>query len=145
MTPLIRAATASDFDALRALLEAAGLPTADLRTSRPAFLVAAAGRELVGAGALEIHADTALLRSLAVAPAWRGRGLGHQVVKALERQARAAGLHQIVLLTETAEAFFTRLDYRVIDRAQAPPAVQASREFAALCPASAVCLAKTLR
>ena len=77
MTPLIRAATASDFDALRALVEAAGLPTADLRVSRPAFLVAAAGRELIGAGALEIHTETALLRSLAVAPAWRRRGLGH--------------------------------------------------------------------
>ncbi len=145
MTPLIRAATTSDFDALRTLVEAAGLPTADLQVARPAFLVAAAGGDLVGAGALEIHAETALLRSLAIAPAWRGRGLGHQLVKALERQARAARVHQIVLLTETAEGFFRRLDYRIIDRAQAPPAVQASREFAALCPASAVCLAKTLR
>lgn len=145
MTPLVRAAAASDFEAISALLEAAGLPTADLRASQPAFLVAAAGTELAGAGALEIHADTALLRSLAVAPAWRGRGLGHLLVKALERRARAARVHQIVLLTQTAEAFFTRLDYRVIERAQAPAAVQTSREFAALCPASAVCLAKTLR
>ncbi|MGC8518175.1 MAG: arsenic resistance N-acetyltransferase ArsN2 [Steroidobacteraceae bacterium] len=144
MPPLIRAATASDFQAIHALLEAAGLPTADLRDSRPMFLVAVAGTDLIGAGALEIHADTALLRSLAVAPAWRGSGLGHRLVKALERQARAAGVHQIVLLTQTAEAFFTRLDYRLIERARAPAAVQRSREFAALCPASAVCLAKSL-
>ena len=144
MTPLIRAATGSDLEAIRALLEAAGLPTADLRDSRPLFRVAAAGTELVGIGALEIHAETALLRSLAVAPAWRGCGLGHRLVKALERQARAAGLQQIVLLTQTAEAFFTGLDYEVIARAQAPEAVRASPEFTALCPQSASCLRKTL-
>ncbi len=144
MTPLIRAATGSDLEAIRALLEAAGLPTADLRDSRPMFQVAAAGTELVGTGALEIHAEAALLRSLAVAPAWRGCGLGHRLVKALERQARAAGLQQIVLLTQSAEAFFTGLDYEVIARAQAPEAVRASPEFAALCPQSATCLRKTL-
>lgn len=144
MTPLIRAATVRDFPALCALLEAAGLPTEDLSASRPTFRVATAGLELVGVGALELHADTALLRSLAVAPAWRGRALGHLLVKALERQARAARVHQIVLLTETAAAFFIALEYRPIDRAQAPLAVQTSREFAALCSASAVCLAKTL-
>lgn len=144
MKPLIRAATASDLEAVGALLEAAHLPTADVRSARPAFLVATAGAELAGAGALEIYAGAALLRSLVIAPQWRGRGLGHQLVKSLERQARAAHVYQIVLLTQTAREFFTRLDYRVIERAEAPAAVQASQEFAALCPASAVCLSKSL-
>lgn len=144
MPPLIRAATASDLEAICALLETAGLPTADLRRARPTFLVAAAGAELAGAGALEIHAETALLRSLVVAPAWRGRSLGHLLVRSLERQARAARVHQLVVLTQTATAFFTRLDYQVIERTQAPAAVQASQEFVALCPASATCLGKRL-
>ena len=145
MSPLIRSAAASDFEAIRVLLEAAGLPATELRAAQRRFLVAAGGGEVIAAGALELHGDAALLRSLVVASQWRGQGLGHVLVKALERQARAAQVHQIVLLTQTAEAFFTRLDYRVIDRAQAPAAVQASDEFTALCPASAVCLEKRLR
>ncbi len=145
MSPLIRSATADDLEAIRALLEQDALPASDLGSSRPQFLVACAGAERVGAGALEPHGAAALLRSLVVAPAWRGRGLGRQLVKALERQARAAGIGELVLLTQTAEAFFAQLGYGVIDRAQAPAAVQESSEFRTLCPASAVCMSKTLR
>ena len=145
MSPLIRSATADDLEAIRALLEQDALPASDLGSSRPQFLVACAGAERVGAGALEPHGAAALLRSVVVAPPWRGRGLGHQLVKALERQARAAGIGELVLLTQTAEAFFAQLGYGVIDRAQAPAAVQESSEFRTLCPASAVCMSKTLR
>ena len=145
MSPLIRSATADDLEAIRALLEQSALPASDLGVSRPQFLVACAGAERVGAGALEPHGAAALLRSLVIAPPWRGRGLGHQLVKALERQARAAGIGELVLLTQTAQAFFAPLGYGVIDRAQAPAAVRESSEFQRLCPASAVCMSKTLR
>ena len=145
MSPLIRCAAAGDLEAIRALLERDALPASDLDTSRPQFLVACAGVDLLGAGALEPYGEAALLRSLIIAPAWRGRGLGHQLVKALERRARAAGIGELVLLTQTAEAFFARLDYRPIGREQAPAAVQSSREFRTLCPASAVCMRKILR
>jgi amino-acid N-acetyltransferase len=146
VSPLIRSATAADLEAIRALLEQNALPASDLGSSRPQFLVACAdGGARVGAGALEPHGTTALLRSLVVAPSWRGRGLGHRLVKALERQARAAGIRELVLLTQTAEAFFAQLGYGVIERARAPEAVQESSEFRTLCPASAVCMRKTLR
>lgn len=145
MSALIRSAAAADLEAIRALLERDGLPASDLKASRPRFVVACAGADLVGAGAIEPYGEAALLRSLVVESAWRGRGLGHRLVKALEWQARAEGVHEIVLLTQTAEAFFARLDYCVIQREQAPQAVQASREFRTLCPASAVCMRKTLR
>lgn len=143
--PLIRSATAGDLGAIGALLEQDGLPASDLGASRPQFLAACVGAELVGAGALEHCGEAALLRSLVVAPSWRGRGLGHRLVKSLERQARAAGVRDLVLLTQTAQAFFARLDYQVIQRKQAPRAVQASQEFRALCPESAVCMSKALR
>lgn len=142
---LIRSASEGDMQAIRALLEQERLPASDLGASRPQFLVACAGSDIVGAGALERYGETALLRSLVVAPSWRGRGLGHSLVKSLERQARAAGVRELVLLTQTAQALFARLDYRVITRDEAPAAVQTSSEFRTLCPASAVCMAKALR
>jgi N-acetylglutamate synthase-like GNAT family acetyltransferase len=49
-----------------------------------------------------------------------------------------------VLLTETAETFFRRLGYTVIERDQAPSAVASSAEFRTLCPATAVCMTKRL-
>jgi amino-acid N-acetyltransferase len=142
---LIRPASAADLPTLAALLEREGLLVSDLGRSRPQFIVACAGVDLVGAGALELYASAALLRSLFVARPWRNRGLGHRLVKALERRARSAGVREVVLLTQTASAFFSQLDYRVIERAQAPFAVQLSEEFATLCPASALCMAKMLR
>ena len=40
--------------------------------------------------------------------------------------------------------FFAARRWTVLERASAPPALQASTEFAGLCPASAVCMAKGL-
>ena len=88
---------------------------------------------------------SALLRSVVVAPAWQRRGLGRRIVKALEREARAAGISRLVLLTPSAAAFFAGLGYQPIARAAAPAALHSSGEFRTLCPATAACLAKTLR
>lgn len=144
MTPLIRAAATDDLPRIHALLTDQGLPVSDL-DGRAQFLVACAGAAVIGAGAIEPYGETALLRSVVVAPSWQGRGLGHRLVKALELQARGAGLTDVVLLTETARAFFVQLGYWPIERTEAPAPVRASAEFRALCPASAVCLLKTLR
>jgi amino-acid N-acetyltransferase len=140
----IRRATDADLGAIRGLLEDARLPTSDLGAARPAFVVARAAGELVGAGAVEAHGGTGLLRSVAVAPARRRSGLGREIVARLEQESRTAGLGELVLLTETASAFFERLGYRVINRAAAPASVQASAEFRTLCPQSAVCMMKAL-
>ena len=142
---MIRTATAADFEAIRLLLAAQDLPVSDLADLRPRFQVACSGATIVAAGALEVHGEAALLRSVVVAPAWQRRGLGRRIVKALEREARAAGISRLVLLTPSAAAFFAGLGYQPIARAAAPAALHSSGEFRTLCPATAACLAKTLR
>jgi amino-acid N-acetyltransferase len=77
-------------------------------------------------------------------PDHRNRGLGLRLVRRLELEAEASGLKCLVLLTQTAESFFARLGYSLIDRAAAPDSVKASAEFRSLCPASAVCMTKPL-
>lgn len=87
----------------------------------------------------------ALLRSVVVEVGARGAGVGHLIIQELERRARAADVTELILLTQMAKPFFERQNYRTIERASVPPAVQASEEFRSLCPESATCMAKTLR
>jgi amino-acid N-acetyltransferase len=128
-----------------ALLEAEGLPASDLTESHLEhfFFTGSDGtpRALVG---LEIYGEAALLRSLVVSAAARTQGLGSALVLHAEGYAAAHQVRSIYLLTTTAEAYFERRGYRRIDRAQAPAAIQSTREFASLCPASSAFMIKRL-
>lgn len=141
----IEPATAADAGAIVALLAAAGLPTADLDAAAlPGFYLLHDHGRLIGAVGLERYGRDGLLRSLAVAPVARGRGLGRALVAAVEQQARADGMEALLLLTQTAAPFFASLGYQPIDRSAASAALQTSTQFAHLCPASAVCMRKFL-
>ena len=142
--PSLRSAAAEDANSIRVLLERNGLPTRDLASSRPEFVVVYDGAELIGAGALQPFGSTALLRSVVVAAGRRGGGLGERIVRELERRACTAGISELVLLTQTAAPFFERQGYRIIDRSAVGQAMQASAEFGSLCPASATCMSKRL-
>jgi amino-acid N-acetyltransferase len=131
-------------EALR-LLGGSRLPTADLPDIHGLQLwVLEAGNSVLGVIALERFGTHALLRSLAIAPEHRNRGLGRDLVHRLERDARAGGVERLILLTETADGFFRRLGYTAIDRREVPDEVQRSAEFRCLCPVSARCMAKSL-
>jgi amino-acid N-acetyltransferase len=141
----LRAATAGDTASIRELLERGDLPTSDLSTSSPQFIVAVDGaNRIVAVGALEAFGDSALLRSVIVTSELRGTGLGQRVVQELERIARTAQVKQLALLTLTARQFFERQGYRVIARQAVPEALQDTEEFRSLCPGSATCMAKSL-
>ena len=140
----MRAAEARDMDEIRQMLERNGLPTADLDSSRPFFLVARQGATLLGAAGLEAYGTTGLLRSIVIADGQRGTGVGRGLVESIETAARQRGLRELVLLTETARDFFAKLGYADIARERAPAAVRESAEFRSLCPQSASCMAKRL-
>jgi amino-acid N-acetyltransferase len=144
MAPQLRAGTEDAAASICALLQSAGLPTEDLTTSNPQFVIAYDTGRIVAVGALQAFGVSALLRSVAVAHHLRGTGLGRIVVRDLERIAGLDGVEQLFLLTQTAQRFFEHQGYRVIDRQSVPQNVQGSAEFRTLCPASAVCMAKEL-
>ncbi|MGH8328511.1 MAG: arsenic resistance N-acetyltransferase ArsN2 [Steroidobacteraceae bacterium] len=143
MSP-VRATSAAELTAIQTLLEGAGLPTSDLGSARPEFVVIREDGAVVAAGALQCFGQCALLRSVVVAPGRRGRGLGDSIVLALERAAKEAKVEQLILLTRTAAPFFARHGYQVIGRAEAPAVVQGAEEFRSLCPSSATCMWKSL-
>lgn len=142
--PTLRTATQGDAAAIRSLLELNSLPTSDLTSAQPEFVVAYEGSTLIGAGALQSATEAALLRSVVVSAEHRASGVGRLIVQELERRAREEGFPQLVLLTQTAQRFFERQGYRVIERERTPEGVRKSEEFRSLCPASAVCMSKAL-
>ncbi len=134
----LRPAVENDLAAITRLLQQAELPTAGVEESLDHFLVAEHEGDMVAAAGLEVHAPAALLRSVAVRPDWRGKGLARQLVDRLLAKATAAGIQDIYLLTTTAEHYFPRLGFVCVRRDEVPGGVQASIEFREACPASAV-------
>ena len=141
----IRPAHSGDQSPVAQLLQNAGLPTADLLSAHKfKCWVIEEKSSILGVIGLERFGSEALLRSLAVAPQYRKRGLGQELVARLEHDAQAEGIQRLVLLTETAQGFFKRLGYTAIDRGQVSDAVKQSAEFRTLCPVSANCMSKAL-
>jgi amino-acid N-acetyltransferase len=141
----LRAAVPDDLARIVALLEQARLPATDLtRDGAREFIVAHNEGEIIGVAGLERHGEHGLLRSLAVAPDWRGHGLGAALVEAVEAKARGLGVRSLTLLTGTAAPFFAARGYEEIARSDAPATVQASTEFTELCPTSSTCMHKTI-
>lgn len=145
---LLRRARPTDLSSVLGLLADAGLPSDGVSEAFSSFLVVEAGTDiaaedqstLVGVAGLEVHGPDGVLRSVAIDPAWRGRGLGARLVRAIIDDARARGLRHLYLLTTTADAWFPRHGFDVIDRSAAAPAVLESVEFRDVCPASAVAM-----
>ncbi len=130
---------------LAVTLADAGLPIDDLDLPGRRFFRFREHDQLIGFVGWEADdADSALLRSLIVAPALRGQGLGKAMTDwALTRLAEL-GFSEVYMLTTTAETFAVRLGFARVERAVAPPSVRQSRQFAGLCPSSAILLQRSL-
>jgi amino-acid N-acetyltransferase len=132
---------ASDLDAVRALVEAAHLPTDGLADHfGPAYAVAECEGRVIGAEGIEPHGSSGLLRSAVVDDRYRGKGVGDLLTRDRLSWAEARGLDEVWLLTTTAADYFPRFGFATADRAAAPPALQQSIEFREACPASAVAM-----
>lgn len=133
------------FTAIQTLLADQGLPTDDLHLQDLSmFLIDEVEGKVEAVGGLERFEQMALLRSVATTPSRQGQGVAKRLVSELENLAMSAGIHSLYLLTETAEGFFERLDYRICERGVVPPEIQASRQFSSLCPDTAAVMVKEL-
>jgi len=141
---VIHAAERSDLPAVRRLLETQHLPLDGVDEHVATMVVAKQGSEVVGAAAVELYEDGALLRSVVVDPAAQGQGLGRRLSEAVLSLAQDRGVRTAFLLTTTAENFFPKLGFEPIVRDDVPTSVQASIEFQSACPASAVVMRKRL-
>lgn len=138
LLPEIRRATLADLPAIERLLTESHLPLDGVRDALEDFVVAHADGSLVGVAGLEVCCDNALLRSVAVSPEWRSRGVGRAVVTRIIAEAEARGIRALYLLTTTAEHYFPSFGFRTTPRDAVPDDIRATGEFQGACPASAI-------
>lgn len=148
----IRPATGDDFWAIERLLMESGLPTdgvSEIIATRPGdFFVAELHgdqRSLLAVAGLEVCCDNALLRSVAVLPEWRSRGLGGDLVRHIVNHAESQGVRAMYLLTMTAERYFPRLGFERIERSAVPTDIAGTVEFTTTCCATAVVMRRACR
>jgi amino-acid N-acetyltransferase len=126
---------------LRTFLQRNALPFHDVKLEGSVYLTYLNDhQQLVASGGLELYGTYALLRSVAVEQAQRGKKLGHQVVQDLIAKAKSLGVAELYLLTETAESFFESRGFQKIGREHAPAPILNSTEFKNVCPVSATCM-----
>jgi amino-acid N-acetyltransferase len=136
----IAPARESDVAAIKDLLIANGLPTAGVDDHWRTFIIARDKGTVVGCGGSETYQVAALIRSIAVLPEYRKRGVGRRIVRHLLDRLTAVGLREFYLLTTTAEGYFIKRGFKTIDRDEVHPQLLQSREFQDACPASAICM-----
>jgi len=123
----VRKATMSDIHALLNLINdyaANGimLPRTEFEMSENIrdFTVAYLGQRLAGCGALHFYTPTSgEVRSLAVDPRLKTRGVGRRIVEALETEAVENRLHAIFAFTYVPD-FFRKVGFREVERGALP-------------------------
>lgn len=123
----IRKASLTDISALLELINAYAvqgimLPRTEFEMAENIrdFLVAFDEGKLVGCGALHFYTATSgEVRSLAVDPTVKAKGIGRALVEALEQEAREQDLQSLFAFTYV-PGFFGRLGFEEVDRGELP-------------------------
>jgi amino-acid N-acetyltransferase len=136
----IAPATVADLPRVKELLTQNNLPTEGVDEHWRTFIIARAGADIVGCGGAEAYQFAALIRSIAVEDAWRGRGLGRRITRQLLDRLASRGLREFYLLTTSAEGYFRKRGFKSIDRDEIHPQILASRELQGACPSDAICM-----
>jgi amino-acid N-acetyltransferase len=144
-TPRVRTAVPADLSAVERLLVESDLPLDGVRPAFSTFVVAESGDAIVGVAGLEVRGEDALLRSVAVQPAWRSHGVGRALVTRVISDAEARGLRALDLLTTTAERYFPNFGFHVVARGDVPPHVRDTAEFTSACPSTATVMCRDCR
>ena len=86
-------------------------------------------RRIIAAGGLEVHGVFGLLRSVVVIPEYQRHGFARSLCDTIINQASQLNLSAVYLLTETAERYFTKLDFAIVPRENAPIDIRNTQEF----------------
>ena len=131
-------------ESIRALLGECGLPQEDIAKHLNHFILAKDSNNLIGVIGLEICGKDGLLRSLAVASSYRGRGIAKALYARILAYAHLQGIKTLYLLTTSAIGFFSKLGFAKEERDDVPESIRITKEFQSLCPSTAVCMTKKI-
>jgi amino-acid N-acetyltransferase len=125
---------------VKEILKNSVLPFEDIDEHFEHFLLAELTNDIIGIIGLEQYSKSALLRSFAVAVRYQHRGIGKKLLENLLESAKQKGIETIYLLTTTAQTYFERNGFKIIERNSLPEEIQNTKEFKSLCPVSAICM-----
>ncbi len=134
----LRVASSDDLPAMVALLAAEDLPEGGVAEGITHFHVIEDGHGVVATAGIELYGRSALLRSVVVAPAHRGRGLARRLTEHAVQHAGRLGHDALYLLTMDAEEYFAGLGFTRVPRDEAPEEIRSCRQYREQCPDSAV-------
>jgi GNAT superfamily N-acetyltransferase len=100
-----------DLAIVRAMLSGAGMIIEGLEWPAACYLVAYFGTTPVGVIGVEPSLDAALVRSLYVVDAMRGRGIGAELLTSARKAAHTRGARALYLLSGGAGDFFQRFGF----------------------------------
>jgi N-acetylglutamate synthase-like GNAT family acetyltransferase len=137
----LRKAGDADKNTIRKLLETVNLPVESVDSGATTFYIAEENSIVIGIAGFEFYGKDVLLRSVAVPPELQKQGIGEHIVDLMISIARDRHINRVVLLTETAERFFSKKGFKVVDRSSIDNvSMKQSSEFTFACPTSAVCM-----
>ena len=150
---VIEAAAPVDLPAIEALLRACALPLEGVSDNINGFLTArwtrsdgpgAATDGLIGCIGIEPYGEACVMRSFAIDPTYRGRGIMRPLIDAGLQRARDLGCREAYLLTLTIESLARRQGFHRVERADVPDDILQCGEFRLTCCNSAIILRKNL-
>ena len=141
---LPRKATQEDFKGILNLLQNENLPSEDLSPTLSQFFVIEVDEKIVGVAGIEIYDDLGLLRSIAVDKNYRNRFLATMLIDEVLLDAAEKEITALYLITTSAEHYFSKKGFVVVDRDGIPAPIKSSSEFSTMCPSTAAVMIKVL-
>ncbi|MHA1354056.1 MAG: arsenic resistance N-acetyltransferase ArsN2 [Candidatus Heimdallarchaeota archaeon] len=133
-TQFIERASVNDLNDIHQLLQMVNLPIGGVKEHIDNFLILKDKSTAVkGCIGLELYSEYALLRSAAVHPEDQNQGIGKKLTEAIITHAKKIGIKKLFLITNTAEEYFKKKGFAVVQENEIPASVKQSVEFTFQC------------
>jgi amino-acid N-acetyltransferase len=140
-----RFATKEDLYQLKELLESCLLPFEDIDSHIDSFIIAIVDNKIIGSLGVENYGKDALLRSFAVSYNFRNSIVSKILMGKMSQYAIDNDIQRAFLLTTTIDQFLLKIGFSKIDRQLVPKIISQTKEFASICPSSAICMMKNIK
>ncbi|HJV77635.1 MAG TPA: arsenic resistance N-acetyltransferase ArsN2 [Paludibacter sp.] len=135
-----RIATVEDLPEIVNLLAECKLPYLDIVPGKQNFVLTEINHKIIGCAGLEIYNGNGLFRSLAVKPSHQNMKIGRDLLDKIITLSTENNIKQLYLLTTTADLYFKKHGWKVIERSEVPDDIRATTEFSSICPSTAICM-----
>lgn len=135
----ITLAEQGDFPQLHEILIKNGLPTAGVDFGKGNYYLAR-GQDLMGVIGAEQYKTAVMLRSLAVTPQFRQRGIAKQLIEYTLQQLQDTDVTDVYLITNTAEQYMANYGFIKIGRDKVPKHVLTASALGDACSLSSTCM-----